>query len=74
MNYLASNILLHYLAKLECSTVELFMCISQDEVSLRDTSVPSTLEMLHDNALYKFNIDVDIDMIYTYDDNFVLKW
>ena len=50
------------------------MCISQDEVSLRDTSVPSTLEMLHDNALYKFNIDVDIDMIYTYDDNFVLKW
>ena len=27
-----------------------------------DTSVPSALEMVHDNALYKFNIDIDIDI------------
>jgi len=31
-------------------------------LSSRDTSVPSALEMLHDNALYKFNIDIDNDI------------
>jgi len=25
-------------------------------------SVPSALEMLHDNALHKFNIDIDIEI------------
>jgi len=28
----------------------------------QDTSVPNALEMLHDNALYKFNIDIDTDI------------
>ena len=43
--------------------------VSSRHFCSRSTSFPSALEVFHDNALYKFTIDIDIDIDIKYGQN-----